>query len=36
MSAKRNRHRFTVQFKAEVAMAALQEREPLAARAVKY
>jgi len=36
MSAKRNRRRFTAQFKAEVALAALQEREPLAALAVKF
>lgn len=36
MSAKRNRRRFTAQFKAEVALAALQEREPLAALAAKY
>lgn len=32
----RSRRRFTAEFKAEVALAALQEREPLAALAVKY
>ena len=36
MSAKRIRRRFTAQFKAEVALAALQERQTLAALAVKY
>jgi transposase len=36
MSAKRIRRRFTAQFKAEVALAALQERQTLAALAVQY
>ena len=36
MSAKRIRRRFTAQFKAEVALAALQERQTLAALASKY
>ena len=36
MSAKRIRRRFTAQFKAEVALAALQERQTLSALSVKY
>ncbi len=36
MSAKRNRRQFTTQFEAEVALSAVQEREPLTALAVKY
>jgi transposase-like protein len=36
MSAKRIRRRFTAPFKAEVALAALQERQTLAALASKY
>ena len=36
MSSKRIRRRFTAQFKAEVALAALQERQTLATLAVKY
>ena len=36
MSSKRIRRRFTAQFKAEVALAALQERQTLSALSVKY
>ena len=36
MSAKRIRRRFTAPFKAEVALAALQERQTLATLASKY
>ena len=36
MSSTRVRRRFTAQFKAEVALAALQERQTLSALSVKY
>ena len=36
MSSTRIRRRFTAQFKAEVALAALQERQSLSALSVKY
>ena len=36
MSPKRTRRRYTAEFKAEVALAALTERQPLAELAVRY
>ena len=36
MSPKRTRRRYTADFKAEVALAALTEREPLAQLAARY
>lgn len=36
MNPKRTRRRFTAAFKAEVALAALTERQPLADLAVRY
>ncbi|SHL95741.1 transposase [Hymenobacter psychrotolerans] len=36
MNPKRTRRRFTAEFKAEVALAALTERQPLAELATRY
>lgn len=36
MTPKRTRRRFTAEFKAEVALAALTERQPLAELATRY
>ncbi|NVO32327.1 transposase [Hymenobacter lapidiphilus] len=36
MNPKRTRRRFTAEFKAEVALAALTERQPLAELAARY
>ena len=36
MSPKRTRRRYTAEFKAEVALAALTERQPLAELAAHY
>ncbi|GAB3840692.1 transposase [Hymenobacter jeollabukensis] len=36
MTPKRTRRRFTAEFKAEVALAALTERQPLAELAARY
>ena len=36
MSPKRTRRRYTAEFKAEVALAALTERQPLAELAARY
>ena len=36
MTPKRTRRRYTAEFKAEVALAALTERQPLAELAVRY
>ena len=36
MNPKRTRRRFTAEFKAEVALAALTERHPLAELATRY